>query len=164
MLATKDGRFSRVAVFCDRRDKKDDGGGPSAQGVKEEIERLAKGDRKAGRAETKIHLVELLVGARRVHEREASAKRLRALGFIGERASNQRVIEAYARKYRGYSSDRGNLKYETISGRFVADDPVGCEPVSTPGNRENTGNFPKKWLQRRESKGIYRSKISNLFD
>ena len=53
MLATKDGRFSRVAVFCDRRDKKDDGGGPSAQGVKEEIERLAKGDRKAGRAETK---------------------------------------------------------------------------------------------------------------
>ncbi len=39
MLATKDGRFSRVAVFCDRRDKKDDGGGPSAQGVKEEIER-----------------------------------------------------------------------------------------------------------------------------
>ena len=50
MLATKDGRFSRVAVFCDRRDKKDDGGGPSAQGVKEEIEKLAKGDRKAGRA------------------------------------------------------------------------------------------------------------------
>jgi hypothetical protein len=49
------------------------------------------------------------------------------------------------------------------SGR-LADDPVGCEPVSTPGNRENTGNFPKKWLQRRESKGIYRSKISNLFD
>ena len=128
MLATKDGRFSRVAVFCDRRDKKDDGGGPSAQGVKEEIERLAKGDRKAGRAETKIHLVELLVGARRVHEREASAKRLRALGFIGERASNQRVIEAYARKYRGYSSDRGNLKYETISGRFVAEQ-TGFEPT-----------------------------------
>jgi CRISPR-associated endonuclease/helicase Cas3 len=85
MLATKDGKFSRVAVFCDRRDKKDDGGGASAQGVKEEIERLANGDRKAGRAETKIHLVELLVGARRVHEREASAERLRALGFIGEK-------------------------------------------------------------------------------
>src|SRR6202022_685436 len=33
-----------------------------------------------------------------------------------------------------------------------------------PGNRENTGNFPKKWLRRTESKGIYRSKISTLFD
>jgi peptide deformylase len=33
-----------------------------------------------------------------------------------------------------------------------------------PGNRENTGNFPKKWLQRTESKGIYLSKISSLFD
>ena len=46
MLATKDGRFSRVATG-DWRDKKDDGGGPSAQGVKEEIEKKAKGDRKS---------------------------------------------------------------------------------------------------------------------
>jgi CRISPR-associated endonuclease/helicase Cas3 len=70
-------------VFCDRRDKKDETGGPSAQGVKEEIEKQAKADRKAGRAEVMIHCIELLVGARRVHEREATAERLRALGFIG---------------------------------------------------------------------------------
>ena len=69
-LATKDGKFFRVVVFCDRRDKKDDGGGPSAQGVDEAIEKLAKGDKKAGRAKTEIHPIELFVGARRVHERE----------------------------------------------------------------------------------------------
>jgi CRISPR-associated endonuclease/helicase Cas3 len=89
-LATKDGKFYRVAVFCDRRDKKDDGAGPSAQGIKEEIERLAKGDRKAGRPEVKIHPVELLVGARRVHERETAAGRLRALGFIGEKKPTEK--------------------------------------------------------------------------
>jgi CRISPR-associated endonuclease/helicase Cas3 len=84
-LARKDGKFFRVAVFCDRRDKQDDSGGPSAQGVKEAIEKLAKGDRKAGRAEVAIHSIEMLVGARRVHEREEVAKCLRALGFIGEK-------------------------------------------------------------------------------
>ena len=84
-LGTKDGKFSRITVFCDRRERKDEGPGPSAQGVKEEIERLARGDRKAGRAKAEIHPVELLVGARRVRERERVAGRLRELGFIGER-------------------------------------------------------------------------------
>lgn len=84
-LATKGGKFSRIAVFCDRRDKKEDGGGPSAQGVKDELEKRAKGDRKADRPKVDIHPVELLVGARRVREREGVAKRLRELGFIGER-------------------------------------------------------------------------------
>jgi CRISPR-associated endonuclease/helicase Cas3 len=77
-LATKDGKFSRVAVFCNRREKGDEGGGPSAQGVKEEIEKLA-------REIKKIHSPELLVGARRIRERDGVAKRLRELGFIGER-------------------------------------------------------------------------------
>jgi CRISPR-associated endonuclease/helicase Cas3 len=86
-VATNDGKFSRVVVFCDRRDRKDEGGGPSVQGVKEEIEKRAKGDRKAARAEVKIHSIELLVGARRLHEREAAAERLRALGFIGAKKS-----------------------------------------------------------------------------
>jgi CRISPR-associated endonuclease/helicase Cas3 len=84
-LAAKDREISRVVVFCDRRDKKEDGAGPSAQGVKDEVEKLASGDRKVGRPATKISPVELLVGARRVYEREAVARRLRALGFIGEK-------------------------------------------------------------------------------
>jgi CRISPR-associated endonuclease/helicase Cas3 len=83
-LATKGGKFSRIVVFCDRREKGDEGG-PSAQGVKEEIERLAGGDKRAGRSEVKIHRPELLVGARRVHERDGVANRLRELGFIGEK-------------------------------------------------------------------------------
>ena len=84
-LATKDGKFSRVAVFCNRREKQDDGGGPSAQGVADAIKDLAKGDRKTGRAKAAIHPVELLVGGRRVHERDNVASRLRELGFIGEK-------------------------------------------------------------------------------
>ena len=82
-LATRPGKPARVVVFCDRRDKKDDGGGPSAQGIKEQIENLAKADRKSGRPKTDIREPELLVGARRVREREDVEKRLRALGFIG---------------------------------------------------------------------------------
>jgi CRISPR-associated endonuclease/helicase Cas3 len=86
-LATKDGRCSRVLVFCDRRDRQEAGGGPSALGVEEEIDKLVKGDKKAGRARTEIHQPELLVGARRVYERDAVAKRLRELGFIGEKTA-----------------------------------------------------------------------------
>jgi CRISPR-associated endonuclease/helicase Cas3 len=84
-LATKDGKLSRVAVFCDRRDKTENGGGPSAQGVKDELEKLAKGDKKTGRDKLEIHPVEMLVGARRVHEREKVEESLRSLGFIGEK-------------------------------------------------------------------------------
>jgi CRISPR-associated endonuclease/helicase Cas3 len=71
-------------VFCDRRDKKDASVGPSAQGVKDELEKLATENRKAG-PEAKIHSVEILVGARRVHERNLTADSLRKLGFIGEK-------------------------------------------------------------------------------
>ena len=78
-LATKDGKLSRVVVFCDRRERKDYGGGPSAQGVKEEIEKLAE---RAGR---ETHPIELLVGARRVHERDKVEQSLRNLGFIGQK-------------------------------------------------------------------------------
>jgi CRISPR-associated endonuclease/helicase Cas3 len=84
-LAMYHGKVSRVVVFCDRRDGRDDGAGPSAKGVKSQIEKLAAQDNKATRTTTKIHPVELLVGARRVHERQSVAKRLSALGFIGEK-------------------------------------------------------------------------------
>lgn len=72
-LARTHGGCSRVVVFCDRRDKQDDSGGPSARGVADEIERLAG------------YPPELLVGARRVREREDVATRLRELGFLGEK-------------------------------------------------------------------------------
>lgn len=84
-LASKDGRFSRVAVFCERRERGDEGGGPSAQGVVGAIKDLAKADKKAGRPQRQYHPIELLVGARRVYERQGVAKRLRELGFIGEK-------------------------------------------------------------------------------
>jgi CRISPR-associated endonuclease/helicase Cas3 len=84
-LAIKDGKFSRVAVFCDRRERQDGGGGPSAQGIADAIKTLARADKKAGRVKREFHPVELLVGARRVHERDGVAKRLRSLGFIGEK-------------------------------------------------------------------------------
>ena len=84
-LATKDGGFSRITVFCDRREKKDDGGGPSAQGVAEAIENLAKGDKKAGRPKTEIHPSSCLSA----HGACMSARPLRdacaRLGFIGEK-------------------------------------------------------------------------------
>jgi CRISPR-associated endonuclease/helicase Cas3 len=80
-LATRNGP-ARVVVFCDRREKKDEGGGPSAQGVAEAIVTLAKGDKKAAREKIEIDSPGLLVGACRVHEREKVARRLRELGFI----------------------------------------------------------------------------------
>jgi CRISPR-associated endonuclease/helicase Cas3 len=82
-LATRSGKPARVVVFCDRRDRKDGGRGPSAQGVRDAVEEMAKGDRRAGRPKTDIHPPELLVGARRVWERQRVAACLRKLGFIG---------------------------------------------------------------------------------
>jgi CRISPR-associated endonuclease/helicase Cas3 len=81
-LATK-GRAARVAIFCNRREKKDDGVGPSAQGVAEAIQNLTKEDKKAGREKIDIDPPELLVGARRVREREQVARKLQGLGFTG---------------------------------------------------------------------------------
>lgn len=80
-LATTKGP-ARVVVFCDRRERKDEGAGPSAQGVAEAIVALAKGDNKAGRVKVEIDPPELLVGARRVHERDEVARRLHELGFM----------------------------------------------------------------------------------
>ena len=72
-------------MFCNRRERQDEGGGPSAQGVSEAIIDLAKRDKRAGRGTLEIHPVELLVGARRVHERDGVARRLRELGFVDEK-------------------------------------------------------------------------------
>src|SRR5581483_1840570 len=64
---------ARVIVYSDSRQV--------AQKAREAIEKLAKGDRKAGRAAVKID-TELFVGGRRVFEREKAKKRLEELGFI----------------------------------------------------------------------------------
>jgi len=88
-LATKGGP-ARVVVFCNRRDKKDDGAGPSARGVAEAIEVLARGDKKAGREKIEINPPELLVGARRVYEREQVARKLHDLGFTSQGGSLER--------------------------------------------------------------------------
>jgi CRISPR-associated endonuclease/helicase Cas3 len=77
-LAAGDAKPSRVVVFCTRRDKLDDeSNGPSVMGVQAEVERLAK------RHKTDIEC-ELLVGGRRVRERQDAAIRLRRIGFTGE--------------------------------------------------------------------------------
>jgi CRISPR-associated endonuclease/helicase Cas3 len=76
-LATADGKPSRVVAFCTRRDKKDGGsGGPSVAGVQAEIEKLAKRDNRE-------FACELLVGGRRVKERQDAAAQLKCLGFAG---------------------------------------------------------------------------------
>ncbi len=83
-LATEHGP-KRVVVFCNRRDKNDGGAAATAQGVKDAIEALAKGDRKTGKPKVEINQPELLVGARRVKEREDAKRELERLGFIGGR-------------------------------------------------------------------------------
>jgi len=62
----------RCLVYCNERD--------TAEKVKTEIERLAKGVSKEGSAP--IHEPLLFVGARRVREREQVASELRSLGFL----------------------------------------------------------------------------------
>lgn len=65
------GRSSRILVFCDRRE--------DAEKVKAALDKRAELSRK-GRAATAD--TELLVGARRVRERQLAATRLEELGFI----------------------------------------------------------------------------------
>jgi len=63
----------RVLVYSDSREV--------AQKAKEAVERLAKGDKNAGKPTVKIQ-AELFVGSRRVFEREGAKERLKSLGFI----------------------------------------------------------------------------------
>jgi CRISPR-associated endonuclease/helicase Cas3 len=78
----------RCIVFCDKREV--------AVAAKEAIEKLAKGDEKAGNPAVKVD-TELFVGGRRVFEREAAAKRLRELGFIaGTKVERTRAAFVFA--------------------------------------------------------------------
>ncbi len=64
---------ARVLVYSDSREV--------AQKAKEAVEKLAKGDKNAGKSAVKIE-TELFVGGRRVFEREGAKDRLKSLGFI----------------------------------------------------------------------------------
>jgi len=79
-LATKE--TARVVVFCDRREKKK--GEPSADGVRDALEKLTKKAECAPEIET-------LTGGRRLREREATEERLIALGFIGARGGEKKA-------------------------------------------------------------------------
>ena len=71
---TNDGQEPvRVLVYSDSREV--------ARKAKEAVERLGKGDKKQGKPEVKIE-TELLVGGRRVFEREQAKERLKSMGFI----------------------------------------------------------------------------------
>jgi CRISPR-associated endonuclease/helicase Cas3 len=63
----------RCIVFCNER--------RVLEKAKGAVEKLAKGDKKAGKAATEID-TELLVGGRRVFEREQARERLKELGFV----------------------------------------------------------------------------------
>lgn len=72
-LASNGTRPIRCIVFSDKRE--------DAVKTKEEIERRARGDKKAGTQSVEIE-PELFVGGRRVFERQVAAKHLESLGFI----------------------------------------------------------------------------------
>lgn len=72
-LASQGANAVRVLVYADSREV--------ARKAKEAVEKLAKGDKKAGRPSVEIE-TELFVGARRVFEREDAKNKLERLGFI----------------------------------------------------------------------------------
>ncbi|MDO9537130.1 MAG: type I-U CRISPR-associated helicase/endonuclease Cas3 [Thermoplasmata archaeon] len=73
VLANEGKTAVKIVVFCDKR--------TDAMNVKKEIEKRAKGNKKEGVPAVKIES-QLLVGARRVYEREMVANWLKAHGFI----------------------------------------------------------------------------------
>jgi CRISPR-associated endonuclease/helicase Cas3 len=72
-LADDGKKVVRVLAYCHSREV--------ARKAKEAVEKLAKGDKNAGKPAVKIE-TELFVGGRRVFEREGAKERLKSLGFI----------------------------------------------------------------------------------
>jgi CRISPR-associated endonuclease/helicase Cas3 len=72
-LANNGKRPIRCIVFCDKRE--------DAVRAKQEIERLARGDKRKGTEAVEI-CADLFVGGRRVFERQDAAQRLGSLGFL----------------------------------------------------------------------------------
>jgi CRISPR-associated endonuclease/helicase Cas3 len=115
-LATEDGP-KRVVVFCNRRggSKGEDGAGPSAEGVQKLLEERVKKEFKGREGEAPD--IELLVGARRVREREAVKVRLKALGFIGgsDRPEKPAFLIATSAGEVGVDIDAGHMVSDLVS-------------------------------------------------
>jgi len=79
-LSLKGAEAKKVIVFSDKRD--------DAVKAKEAVEKLAKGDKKQGIASIQIE-TQLLVGGRRVHEREGTAQWLEDHSFVAGTKSRQ---------------------------------------------------------------------------
>ena len=78
----------RVIAFCDKR--------KDAEAAKKALETLASGDKRQGIAAVEVD-TELLVGGRRVFEREEATKQLKTLGFIaGTRVERSRSSFLFA--------------------------------------------------------------------
>jgi CRISPR-associated endonuclease/helicase Cas3 len=78
----------RCIVFCDKRE--------DAVKAKEEVERRARGEKKAGTQAVEID-TELFVGGRRVFERQDAAKRLEDLGFVaGKKIERSQPVFLFA--------------------------------------------------------------------
>jgi CRISPR-associated endonuclease/helicase Cas3 len=79
-LSSKGAEAKKVIVFSDKRD--------DAVKAKEAVEKLSKGDKKQGIASTEIE-TQLLVGGRRIHEREGTARWLEDHSFVAGAKSRQ---------------------------------------------------------------------------
>jgi CRISPR-associated endonuclease/helicase Cas3 len=96
----------RVIVYSHRREV--------AQKTREAIEKLAKGDKKAGIPAVKID-TELFVGGRRVFEREHARKRLEELGFIAA-AKVERACPAFL-----FATSAGEVGVDLDADHMVCD-------------------------------------------
>ena len=83
-LADEGKKAARILVYADSREV--------ARRAKEAVEKLANGDKKAGKPVIEIG-TELFVGGRRVFEREAARERLRSLGFLAGSTVERRASE-----------------------------------------------------------------------
>lgn len=87
-LADEGRKAVRVLVYSDSREV--------ARKAKEEVEKLAKGDKKTGKAAVEIQ-TELFVGGPRVFEREAAKQRLEKLGLIaGQKVDRNMPVFLFA--------------------------------------------------------------------
>lgn len=117
----------RVLVFCDSREV--------AQRAKDTLEKLAKGDRKSGISAVTIE-TELLVGARRVFERETARKDLARLGFIAA-ADVTPSVPTFL-----FATSAGEVGVDLDSDHMVSDLVAWERMVQRLGRVNRRGNRP----------------------
>ena len=126
-LCGKGAVASRIIVFSNKRDV--------ALKAKQAIEKLAKGDKKAGVVDVKIN-TQLLVGGRRVHEREMTAKWLKDHSFV---AGSKTPITQPAFVF---ATSAGEVGVDLDADHMVGDLVAGERMVQRFGrvNRRGEGN------------------------